>query len=419
MGFWSRAIRPDPADEIPNANDPGANPPGSVGQPSYSSGDPDGLILAGPTVTAQSLPSVVPSAWSGWPDGWATPYWGNGNLQCLTDTAWMCLDLNASVLASMPPYLVGAPASLSSDWLNNPDPDVYASWEEFAKQLFWDYQLGEAFVLATSYYSTGWPARFHVVPPWFVNVELREGIRYYSIGEQDVTGEILHVRYQSSTGSAHGVGPLDAGSARCIADRVLTEYGTKLAVTGVPSGVLAFPNGISPEQAALAKAQWMAARVSSVGEPAVLSGGITWTPTQLDPTKLGLLDLLRFQQSRIAVLLGVPPVVVGLPSGGDSLTYSNVTMLFDFHWRAGLRPKAQSVMSALSGWALPRGTSVEVNRDAYIQPEPYERAQTAQILAGIVDPNTGQQALTVSEIRAAERLDDATPVNPAQGVLRG
>ena len=42
--------------------------------------------------------------------------------------------------------------------------------------------------------------------------------------------------------------------------------------------------------------------------------------------------------------------------------------------------KAQTVMAALSGWLLPRGTAVEVNRDAYVQPEPLERAQTAQIL---------------------------------------
>ena len=47
----------------------------------------------------------------------------------------------------MPPYLVGAAPSLPADWMTNPDPDLYTSWDEFAKQLLWDYQLGEAFVL--------------------------------------------------------------------------------------------------------------------------------------------------------------------------------------------------------------------------------------------------------------------------------
>jgi HK97 family phage portal protein len=332
----------------------------------------------------------------------------------------MCIDLNASLLSSMPPYLVDARTSLSADWLNNPDPDLYTSWEEFAKQAFWDYQAcGEVFVLATSRYSTGWPARFHVVPPWYVNVELEEGRRYYSIGQVDVTDDILHIRYQSTVSDAHGHGPLEAGQARIVASQVLTRYGTTIASSGgIPSSILQHPEELSPEQAATLQAQWVQARASTLGEPAVLSGGVTWQATQMNPRDMALVELQQLNDSRIAVLLGVPPIIVGLPSGGDSMTYSNVTMLFDFHWRAGLRPKAQTVMSALSQWALPRGVRVEVNRDAYIQPEPLQRAQTAQILAGIVDPVTGQQALTVDEIRAAERLDNSTPTDISAGVLK-
>ena len=87
-------------------------------------------------------PSVIrPSPWSGWPAEWATPLWGNRVAE-LTDTAWACVDLNARVMSIMPPYLVGAAPSLNADWLNNPDPDLYRSWIEFAKQLLWDYPVG-------------------------------------------------------------------------------------------------------------------------------------------------------------------------------------------------------------------------------------------------------------------------------------
>jgi hypothetical protein len=57
---------------------------------------------------------------------------------------------------------------------------------------------------------------------------------------------------------------------------------------------------------------------------------------------------------------------------------------------------------------------VEVNRDAYVRPGPFERAQTAEILHRITDPQ-GNPAITVEEIRAAERLDDRLP----QGAFRG
>lgn len=311
----------------------------------------------------------------------------------------------------MPPYLVDAPASgINADWLNNPEPELYASWQEFAKGLFWDYQLGEAFVRVSSRYASGYPARFYIVPPWAVEVEIEAGMRRYTIGGQDVTGDILHVRYRSSIGDARGHGPLEAGNARVVAAEALLRYATQLtAGGGIPSSVLKHHDEIGPEKAAALKAQWVQARLSSIGEPAVLEGGIEWVPTQVNPRDMALMELSQHNESRIAVLLGVPPFLVGLPAGGDSLTYANVTSIFDYHWRAGLRPKASAVMAALSEWALPRGVGVELNRDAYVAPPPLERAQTAQIYNTIKDEK-GNPALTVSEIREVERVDNADVV---------
>jgi hypothetical protein len=113
---------------------------------------------------------------------------------------------------------------------------------------------------------------------------------------------------------------------------------------------------------------------------------------------MALLDLAQHNESRICVLLGVPPFLMGLPSGGDSMTYSNVSSIFDYHWRAGLKPKANTIMEALSGWLLPRGTTIELNRDAYVQPPPLERAQTWQILIGL-------GIVTPEQVQAIERFN--------------
>lgn len=366
--------------------------------PTDAPGDPDGVVFEGePGPPSLPPPRIVASPWAGWPAEWDTPEW-NGRISALTDTAWLCLDLNSSVLASMPPYLVDDAESLDAGWLLNPDPDVYASWEEFAKQLAWDYQLGEVFVLCTARYATGFPARFHVVAPWLVNAELVDGIRRYSIGSYDVTGDMLHVRYKSTVDDARGHGPLEAGQARIVADRVLSRYAQQFAANGgIPASILTHPEELTAAQAADLQAQWVQARTSRLGEPAVLSGGVTYEAIQMSPKDMALVELAQLTESRIAVLLGVPPFLVGLPSGGDPMTYSNVTSLFDYHWRAGLRPKAQALMAALSQWALPRGTIVELNRDAYVQPEPLARAQTAEIL-------NRMGALSVEEIRDAERF---------------
>ena len=393
-----RALRP-PSE--PNANTPEEAAPGTVGPPTATAGDPDGVGVDFSATGPQPPRVMRPAAWDGWPgDPWNTPNWRGMAVETLADTAWFCLDLNSSLLATMPPYLIGAADSLPVDWLNNPDPDRYASWEDFAKQLWWDYQLGEAFLLATSYYANGYPARFHVVEPWLVDVDFNgNGQRVYSVGNADVTADMLQIRYRTRTTDPRGQGPLDAGAARLVAAEVLGRYATNLvAGGGVPPSVLEHPDELSAEQSADLQAQWVMARMSSVGLPAVLSGGVTWKPTALAPNDLALLDLSKWNESRIAVLLGVPPFLAGLPSGGDSLTYSNVTSLFDYHWRAGLRPKAQTVCAALSGWLLPRGTVVEVNRDEYVQPDPKTRAETWQILVTI-------GALTVEQVQNIERFN--------------
>lgn len=389
-------------DDTPNGNDP--VDPATVGPPTAEPGNPDGIEL---DVIPGTFPwpssRLVASAWSGWPADWPTPPLGaGGRLEALTDIAWMCLDLNTWILSSMPPYLVDPAATLDADadWLANPDPDIYTSWEEFARCLFWDLWTGEAFILVTARYATGWPARFHVVEPWYVDVELgADGLRHYAIGGETVPADdMIHLRYRATASAARGTGPLEVGTARLVAANLLARYASNFVAGGaLPSGVITHPDELTAAQSANLQSQWLEARTSSIGLPAVLSGGVTFTPTQMSPAALGLAELAQINEARIAVLMGTVPFQMGLPSGGDSMTYSNVTSLFDYHWRGSLRPKAQFVMRGLSQRLLPRGTSVELNRDAYIQPGPYERAQTWQLLVAI-------GALTADEVRAYERF---------------
>lgn len=273
--------------------------------------------------------------------------------------------------------------------------------------------MGEVFVLATARYSTGWPARFHVVSPWLVNVDIVDGRRAYSIGNVDVSADMLHVGYQMTADEAHGHGPLEAGALRLVAARLLSRYAYNVvAGGGLPTGVLEHPEELTAKQADELKWQWVEARRSSMGLPAVLSGGTTFTTPSYSPEQLTLMDLSRWNESRIAVLLGVPPFLVGLPSGGDSMTYSNVSQIFDYHWRAGLSTYATTLMAALSTWLLPRGTAVEVNRDEYIKPDPLTRAQTEAIYAGLGVLDAGQ-------IAELERFNVAAPsATLTSGVLQ-
>lgn len=407
MGFWSRLVG-EFSGLTANSNSP-APAPGTVSEPDWSPGDPDGLTLEGEETFSRSLPYPSPSPWSGYPSSWATPNWQSG-IQRLADTAWTCIDLNASLLSTMPVYRLRSRRIVEPlSWMTNPDPLIYSSWEEFAKQLFWDYQMGEAFVLPSDYFANGYPATFRVVPPWLINVEMDAGRRRYMIGSLDVTDDVLHLRYKSTTESARGIGPLESSGAWLTASELLSRYVASVAETGgVTAEWITVEKQLTRSQATDLQAQYLESRQKNPNAPGVLSGGASLEQAKpMSAKDLALLELSQFTEARIAVKCGVPPFMIGLPSG-DSMTYSNATSLFDFHDRASLRPKARTVMSGLSGWALPRGQSAELNRDEYSRPALNERTEAYAKLheIGAIDPD---------EVRTMERMwSDESGLAPSE-----
>lgn len=409
----SRALVP--RDNPPNDNGDGPNdPPVSVGPTSSEGfGNTHVMQLAG-------LPQV--QAWSGWPVEWSTPSWGSSigldAAMSRVSTIWQCLDVNASITASFPNYLLhdGRPVAESQwpQWMRNPQPEEYTSWDEALMELMISYQLGEAFVWATSRYpDTGAVRTWMILERQRVQCSLEYGVRrYYLDGKTDITDDVLHLRYAKWGADLHGHGPLEAAATNIASASALETYAAGLARRGgIPWAVLKWEGGDLPAgKAAELQAQWVTARQNAWGAPAVLSGNLDLTPLTLSPKEMALIEIRAWDESRIANLLQVPPFLAGLPSGGDSMTYSNVISLFDYHWRMGLRPKAQRVMKGISNWALPPGRRAELDRTDYTSPGIVEMATAYATLHGIED-DQGNKAITVPEIRARERNFGLAPAS--------
>jgi hypothetical protein len=291
----------------------------------HSPGDPDGLEYVRAEVENRALPILSASAWDGWPSGWDTPDWNTTTgLNKLADVAWTCLDLNSNVISSMPVYrLQGNRIVEPTGWMGNPDPTIYTSWQEFLKQLMWDFMMGEAFVMPVLTGSDNYPLRFRVIPPPFVTVELKAGKRQYKIGTLDVTGQILHIRYKSLTTEARGQGPLEAAGAKLTAIKLLQRYANNIAESGgVPLYWMSLERKINESEGRDILDRWVESRAKYAGQPALVANGAKLNQASAMSAKdMTLLELAQFNESRIAVMHGVPPFLVGLAGATGSLTY--------------------------------------------------------------------------------------------------
>jgi HK97 family phage portal protein len=400
MGFWATFFdRMSNVPAVPNDNGP----------EDLNYGDPDGFEILGDPIEQRALPQLYPSGWDGLPSGWQMDWDTRVGLNQLVDIAWACVDKNSKIVSAMPVYrLRDGQVIEQKTWMTNPDPTTYTCWGEFCRQLYWDYLLGEVFVMPTAVGFDGYPIGFRVIPPWAVDVEMRNGSREYKIGTINVTNEILHIRYHSTTTEPRGSGPLEVAGARLTNIGLLQRYVGELAKTGgVPLYWMELERRITASEGTDIMERWKETRTQNAGHPALVSGGAKLNQARtMDAKEMGLLELSQFDESRIAILLGVPPFLVGLAGASGSLTYSNVSDLYDFHDRSHLRPDVRMLMESLSAWALPRGQSVELNRDDYTRLPLDKRAQVYKTLMelGIIDANYVQSVERFHGEPAAEAL---------------
>ena len=392
----------DPHDHVPNGNAPSSVGPESVAGRNVMY--PEGGWHA--------------EAWDGWPTEWHTPWSGDqwsgagygrqGDMWGRVSTAMTCADLNSRQLASFPTYGVkGQTPFTLPEWSINPEPSLYSGWSEFMHGVVNCLELrGESFQYVTGRYNDQRIARFVNLNPDAVGVEWIDGRLEYLIDGDPVSDpkDICHVKYQSWPGVLRGIGPI-AWIGRSLNTALnLEQYASNLAGRGgVPWAVLQANVRLENNQAADTQASWVAAARRRDGAPAVIGNAFELKPLTLSPRDMALLELREFDERRITAAFGVPAFLVNVATA-DGMTYSNVTQVYLGHWASTLRPLGQTVAEPWSNWLLPRGSRMEFNPDRYIQPPLAERVAAYVAMFNMVDPATGERAMTLGEIRSAERL---------------
>jgi HK97 family phage portal protein len=310
----------------------------------------------------REVPADPPSLSDLVEDFWASVR-GVGFSPSLIERVWAasrCLQLNSQQISSMPLRFFGPPSADEPAWIANPDPAWFPNGigDALFAAVRSMYGWGDAFILVTDRYATGFPSAWTILDPARVDVKQDNGRRTYRVGERILNPDDVIQISRDPAGGLRGTSALEAYASPMYSAVAAGDLGQTIMNAGVPTAVLKSARKLTPDQAAILQNQWIERTSIRRGAPAILPPDIEFEQLSFSPKDLMLLELQEFDARRIASAFGVPPFLLNLPLEGG-LTYQNPAMLFETWWRTELRPAAIRISRSLTASMLPRGQWVE------------------------------------------------------------
>ena len=205
---------------------------------------------------------------------------------------------------------------------------------------------------------------------------------------------VLHMRFYHPLNDHYGLSPMEAAATAIDIHNEAARWNKALLDNSArPSGALVYGSAeaMSPAQFDRLKREleenFQGAR--NAGRPLLLEGGLDWKAMSLSPRDMDFIALKQMAAREIALALGVPPLLLGLP--GDN-TYSNYQEANRTFWRQTVIPLVQRTAKALSAW-LGDGLELRPDLDALDALAPDREALWARL--------DGASFLTRDEKRAA------------------
>jgi HK97 family phage portal protein len=191
-----------------------------------------------------------------------------------------------------------------------------------------------------------------------------EGYEYTANGESirftaDVVEgvrPILHLKFFHPANDHYGLSPLEAAATAIDIHNTASRWNKALLDNSArPSGALVYTardGNLSPDQFERLKSELEAGfqGAAHAGRPLLLEGGLDWKSMSLSPKDMDFIEAKHVAAREIALALGVPPMLLGIP--GDN-TYSNYQEATRTLWRQTVLPLVTRTAKALSAWLSP------------------------------------------------------------------
>ncbi len=252
----------------------------------------------------------------------------------------------------------------------------------------------------------GWPQAYEY------GVEGRKVL--YEVPSHDIQSPVLHQALFHPTNDHYGMSPIEAAATAIDIHNAASKWNKALLDNSArPSGALVY----TAKDGHLTTEQYERLReelasnfegAGNAGKPLLLEGGLDWKNMGLSPRDMDFIEAKYVAAREIALALGVPPMLLGIP--GDN-TYSNYAEANRSFWRQTILPLAEKTAKSLSNWLAPSfGSSLKLKlaTDDVVALAPeretvWARAERAQFLS----INEKRALIGYPPIEGGDRLDES------------
>lgn len=173
----------------------------------------------------------------------------------------------------------------------------------------------------------------------------------------EVVRPILHVKLFHPTNDHYGMSPIEAAALGTDIHNAASHWNKALLDNAArPSGALVYgasDGHLSSEQFERLKRELEAnyQGAMNAGRPLLLEGGLDWKTMSHSPRDMDFIEAKYTAAREIALALGVPPMLLGIP--GDN-TYSNLQEANRIFWRQSVVPLVRRFCKAFTAWLAPQ-----------------------------------------------------------------
>ena len=327
-----------------------------------------------------------------------------------SSVVYRCVTLVGGTIATFPVHAKRGRVTLdpAPGIIRRPDPAVRRSvWIEQAVASMLLRGGAYGLVDEASMGRTGWPSQVALIHPDRVGWTAKDGwtLDTKPVEEYPI-GPLWQVPLHVMAGSPKGLNPIEFARKTIYAALVAQEFGSNFFRDGGhPSALLAPDRDPGIEGAKALKERFQAATSGTNREPLVLPQSVKYEQIQINPDDSQFIEAMRFDDETLTRFFGVDPAMVGVATGGTSLTYANVTdRREDFKQFTLLLPmyRLEEAMTEL----IPRPQDVKFNPAGLLRGSITERYAT-YLTASQINQASGETFLSVDEMR---ELEDREPL---------